>query len=171
MVKAIASLALRPDSLRHELYRLYGHLPRSIAIPLERWSNEVTYGFLISRAERAGDRKEVDSLCGEASMFRSMLDDERLERESLRLDGIARRHLIALPHYDGREDNKFWEQSGRSGHIHLTMEGIAEARKAIDEDFKRRWGRRMFWIQLLGTVGLLKFATDLAVWGLHVLRP
>jgi hypothetical protein len=155
MVNAIGSLVLRPDPLRHALYRAYEKLPRAIAIPLEMWSNDLTYGRLIDAVEKAGDREELRHLYGEAGMYRSMLEDERLERESLRLDAIARKHLVAIPHYDGHEDNKSWEQSHRNGNAHLTLLGIAEARKAIDEDFKRRWGRRMFWIQFFGTIGLL----------------
>src|SRR5688572_28312221 len=146
MVNAIGSLVLRPDPLRHALYRVYERLLRAIAIPLEMRSNDVTYGRLIAGASRAGDRKDLESLYAEASMYRSMLEDERLERESLRLGAIARKHLVAIPHYDGNEDNKCWEQSRRNGNVHLSMLGIAEARKAIDEDFKRRWGRRMLWI-------------------------
>jgi hypothetical protein len=161
MVNAIGSLVLRPDPLRHALYRAYRDLPRAIAIPLEMWSNDLTYGRLIHAAEEAGDGEELRQLYGEASMYRSMLEDERLERESRRLEAIARKHLVAIPHYDGHEDNKFWEQSNRNGRVHLTMLGIAEARKAIDEDFKRRWGRRMFWINFFGTLGFVKIAWDL----------
>lgn len=161
MVNAIASLVLRPDPIRHAIYRGYEKLPRVIAIPLEMWSNDLTYGRLIDAAERTGDRKELQGLYSEASMYRSMLEDERLERESLRLEAIARRHLVAIPHYDGHDENRFWEQSHRNGRVHLTIEGVAEARKAIDEDFKRRWGRRMFWINLFGTFGILKIGWDL----------
>jgi hypothetical protein len=125
------------------------------------WCNDLTYGRLIDAAEKAGDRKELQSLYSEASMYRSMLEDERLERESLRLEATARRHLVAIPHYDGHDENRFWEQSHRNGRVHLTIQGIAEARKAIDEDFKRRWGRRMFWINLFGTLGILKIGWDL----------
>jgi hypothetical protein len=161
MVNAIGSLVLRPDPIRHAIYRAYQKLPRAIAISLEMWSNDLTYGRLIDAAEKAGDREELQSLFGEASMYRSMLEDERLERESLRLETIARRHLVAIPHYDGHDENIFWEQSHRNGRIHLTIQGIAEARKAIDDDFKRRWGRRMFWINLFGTLGILKIGWDL----------
>jgi hypothetical protein len=161
MVNAIGSLVLRPAPIRHAIYRAYEKLPRAIAIPLEMWSNDLTYGRLIDAAEKAGDRKELQSLYSEASMYRSMLEDERLERESRRLEAIARRHLVAIPHYDAHDDNAFWEQSHRNGCVHLTIEGIADARKAIDEDFKRRWGRRMFWINLFGTLGILKIGWDL----------
>jgi len=161
MLNAIGSLVLRRDPIRHAVYRAYEKLPRATAIPLEMWSNDLTYGRLIDAAEKAGDLKEVQSLCSEASMYRSMLEDERLERESQRLQAIARRHLVAIPHYDGHDDNRFWEQSRRNGRVHLTIEGIAEARKAIDEDFKRRWGRRIFWINLFGTLGILKLGWDL----------
>lgn len=161
MVNAIGSLVLRPDPLRHALYRAYQKLPRAIAIPLEMWSNHLTYGRLIDAAEEAGDREELRNLYSEAIMYRSMLEDERLERESLQLEAIARRHLVAIPHYDGHDDNKFWEQSHRNGRVHLTIEGIAEARKAVDEEWKRRWGRRMFWINLFGTLGILKLGWDL----------
>lgn len=161
MVNAIGSLLHRPDPIRHAIYGAYKKSPRAVAIPLEMWSNDLTYGRLIDAAERAGDRKELQSLYGEASMYRSMLVDERLERESLHLEAIARRHLVAIPHYDGHDENRFWEQSHRNGHVHLTVEGIAEARKAIDDDFKRRWGRRMFWINLFGTLGILKIGWDL----------
>src|SRR5262249_32807757 len=95
MVSAIGGLVLRPDPLRHALYRFYGRLPRGIGIELEMWSNDLTYGRLIARAEDAGDRGEYQSLLSEASMFRSMHEDERLERESLRLDAIARKHMVA----------------------------------------------------------------------------
>lgn len=161
MVNAIGSLVLRPDQIRHAVYRVYGGLPRAVAIPLEAWSNDLTYSRLIEAAETAGNRRELQSLFSEASMYRSMLEDERLERESLRLEAIARRHLVAIPHYDGHDDNRFWEQSHRNGRVHLTIEGIAEARKAIDDDFKRRWGRRMFWVNLFGTLGILKLGWDL----------
>ena len=161
MVNAIGSLVLRPDQIRHAIYRAYEKLPREIAIQLEMWSNDLTYGRLIDAAEKAGDREELQSLYSEASMYRSMLEDERLERESLRLEAIARRHLVAVPHYDGHDDNRCWEQSHRNGRVHLTIEGVAEARKAIDEDFKRRWGRRMFWVNLFGTLGILKLGWDL----------
>ena len=124
-------------------------------------SNDLTHGRLIDAAEDAGDREDLRHLYGEASMYRSMLEDERLERESRRLEAIARNHLVAIPHYDGHDDNKFWEQSNRNGRVHLTILGIAEARKAIDEDFKRRWGRRMFWINFFGTLGFVKIAWDL----------
>ena len=127
------------------LNRALQKLPRGVAIPLELWSDDLTYGRLIEAAERAGDRREVEHLCGEASMDRSLLEDERLERESLKLQANARRHLVAIPHYDGQKDNKYWEQSPRNGRVHLTIAGVAEARKAIYDDFKRRWGRRMFW--------------------------
>ena len=102
-------------------------------------------------------------------MYRSLLEDERLERESLKLEATARRHLVAIPHYDGHEENKYWEQSPRNGRVHLTLAGVAEARKAIYDDFKRRWGRRMFWIQLLGTLGLLKLGFDFIAWGVPFL--
>ena len=161
MVNAIGSLVLRPDSIRHAIYGVYEKLPRAIAIPLEMWSNDLTYGRLIKAAEKTDDRNELQSLYSEASMYRSMLEDERLERESLRLEAIARRHLVAIPHYDGHDDNTFWEQSHRNGRVHLTIDGVAEARKAIDEDFKRRWGRRMFWINLFGTLGILRIGWDL----------
>jgi hypothetical protein len=161
MVNAIRSLVLRPDPIRHAIYRVYEKLPRAIAIPLEMWSNDLTYGRLIDAAEKAGDRNELQSLYNEASMYRSMLEDERLERESLRLGATARRHLVAIPHYDGHDDYRFWEQSHRNGRVRLTIEGVAEARKAIDEDFNRRWGRRMFWINFFGTLGILKFGWDL----------
>ena len=161
MVNAIGSLVLRPDPLRHALYRAYQKLPRAIAIPLEMWSNDLTYGRLIDAAEEAGDREELRQLYGEASMYRSMLEDERLERESRRLEAIAHKHLVAIPRYDGHDDNKFWDQSNRNGRVHLTILGIAEARKAIDDDFKRRWGRRMFWINFFGTLGFVKIAWDL----------
>ena len=161
MVNAIGSLVLRPDPLRHAIYRAYETLPRAIAIPLETWSNDLRYGALIDAARRAGDQRELESLYSEASMYRSMLEDERLERESFRLVTVAHRRLVAIPRYDGHDDNQFWEQSQRNGRVHLTIEGIAEARKAVDEDFKRLWGRRMFWINLFGALGLVKIGWDL----------
>src|SRR5207249_1453950 len=116
--------------------------PHAIAVPLEMWSNDITYGRLIDAAEEAGDREELRNVLGEASMYRSMLEDEWLEREGLRLEAIARKHLVAIPHYDGRDDNKFWEQNHRYGRVHLTIEGIAKAQKTVEEEWKRRWGRR-----------------------------
>ena len=126
MVNTIGSLVLRRDLLRRALNRALQKLPRGVAIPLELWSDDLTYGRLIEAAERAGDRREVECLCGEASMDRSLLEDERLERESLKLQANARRHLIAIPHYDGHEDNQYWEQSPRNGRVHLTIVGVAE---------------------------------------------
>ena len=162
MVNTIGNLVLRLDLPRRALDRTLQKLPRGVAIPLERWRDDLIYGGLIDAAERAGDHREVEHLCNEASMYRSLLEDERLERESLKLAAKARQHLVAIPHYDGRKDNKYWEQSPRNGRVHLTIAGVAAARKAIDDDFKRRWGRRMFWIQLFGTLGLLKLGFDVA---------
>ena len=169
MVNTIGRLVLRLDLLRCALNRALQKLPRGVAIPLELWSGDLTYGRLIEAAKRSGDGREVERLCGEASMYRSLLEDERLERESMKLHANARRHLVAIPHYDGHEDNKYWEQSPRNGHVHLTIAGVAEARKAIYDDFTRRWGRRMFWIQLFGTLGLLKLGFDFLAWGVHLL--
>jgi hypothetical protein len=35
MVNAIGSLVLRPDPLRHALYRAYLKMPRAVTVPLE----------------------------------------------------------------------------------------------------------------------------------------
>ena len=76
MVNTIGRLVLRLDLLRCALNRALQKLPRGVAIPLELWSDDLTYGRLIEAAERSGDGREVERLCGEASLYRSLLEDE-----------------------------------------------------------------------------------------------
>ena len=63
MVNTIGNLVLRLELPRRALDRTLQKLPRGVAIPLERWRDDLTYGGLIDAAERAGDHREVECLC------------------------------------------------------------------------------------------------------------
>lgn len=65
MVNATGSLVLRPDPLRHAFYCAYLKMPRVITVPLEIWSNDITYGRLIDAAEKDGEREELRNLLGD----------------------------------------------------------------------------------------------------------
>ena len=118
----------------------------------------------LRKAEKKGDRDEIDSLHGEWSAVREPEQDE-VDRLTTRYwEQRATKYRIPVPSHG---HPPYWEEGMRG--YRLTVEGIDFIENRIYEKRKRRWE---FWLQFVPVIsllaGLLGTLTGLiAVWHHH----
>lgn len=114
------------------------------------------YAKLIDEAKKRGDLKEAESIEAEWS---DDVDGDRSDYDSALshyFTKLATKYRVPTPEY---HDEKYWTQSRYDGTWHLTIAGIDEIERRVDE--KRGRSATLFSARMTPLVGVLGAVTGL----------
>lgn len=115
------------------------------------------YARLVAEAKKRGDSNEVESIEAEWS---ADVDGDRSDYDLAQTHYWMRRaarYHVPTPEYN---DTRYWNQSSYDGRYHLTVAGIDDVEKRIDE--KRARNASIFSARVTPTIGIIGAVTGLA---------